>query len=47
MVTWITSKKLYPHYMNLNPEDFKIGFNKTLFDYITIKLNEAKGKNVA
>ena len=46
IMTPITSKELYPHYLELPKDEFIKRFNKSLYDYIGVKLKEAKDNNV-
>ena len=46
MMTPITSKELYPLYMNLPKEEFIPRFNKMLYNYIVNQFNYAKKNNV-
>ena len=45
-MTVIVSEELYPHYLELPEDEFIRRFNKSLYDYIGVKLKEAKDNNV-
>jgi len=47
IMTPITSEELYRHYLELPKDEFIKRINKTLYDHISAKLKEVKGKNVS
>jgi hypothetical protein len=42
MPTLIVSEELYPFYLDLDPDEFVARLNKAIFDYIRVKVLEAK-----
>ena len=42
MPTLIVSEELYPFYLDLDPDEFIARLNKTIFEYIRVKVIEAK-----
>ena len=45
--TLIVSEELYPFYLDLDPDEFVARLNKTLYEYITLQLENDRNRNVS